>query len=313
MNWKRFQRCKVRWAFVVLSLNRITEAPLLRTFAALCRPFRCSDLHTVELDMKLIDIRQTGLAQNRLLYVVFFVLRSILNVKLFMFSYYGSKSKIVDLYPPPKHGKIIEPFAGSARYSLKYFDKDVLLVDKYDVIVRIWKWLQQCSAADILKLPEPKLGEKINRDNFDCIEASWLVGFLIQQGVARPGLTASKFSVGEMPGQKKRIASQLFKIKHWTIKQGCYMDLENEQATWFVDPPYEVGGYKYKHCQIDFKKLAEWCKSRDGQTIVCENSQATWLPFTPMVKIQGVNNFNPTEVIWSNHVTNYDNVQMGLF
>jgi hypothetical protein len=32
----------------------------------------------VELDMKLIDIRQPGLAQNRLLCVVFFVLRSIL-------------------------------------------------------------------------------------------------------------------------------------------------------------------------------------------------------------------------------------------
>ena len=30
-----------------------------------------------------------------------------------MFSYYGSKGKIVDYYPPPKHKKIIEPFAGS--------------------------------------------------------------------------------------------------------------------------------------------------------------------------------------------------------
>jgi len=34
-----------------------------------------------------------------------------------MFSYYGSKSKIVDYYPPPKHKRIIEPFAGSARYT----------------------------------------------------------------------------------------------------------------------------------------------------------------------------------------------------
>ena len=52
-----------------------------------------------------------------------------------MFSYYGSKSKVVDLYPRPKFDKIIEPFAGSARYALKYFDRDVLLVDKYEVIV----------------------------------------------------------------------------------------------------------------------------------------------------------------------------------
>ena len=85
-------------------------------------------------------IGQTGLAQNRLLYVVFFVLRSILNVKLFMFSYYGSKSKIVDYYPPPKYGKIIEPFAGSARYSLRFWQKDVLLVDKYPVIIEVWNY-----------------------------------------------------------------------------------------------------------------------------------------------------------------------------
>ena len=30
-----------------------------------------------------------------------------------MFSYYGSKSKIVGYYPKPEHNKIIEPFAGS--------------------------------------------------------------------------------------------------------------------------------------------------------------------------------------------------------
>ena len=55
-----------------------------------------------------------------------------------MWSYYGSKSKVVDLYPPPKFDKIIEPFAGSARYALKWFDRDILLVDKYPVIVDLW-------------------------------------------------------------------------------------------------------------------------------------------------------------------------------
>ena len=67
-----------------------------------------------------------------------------------MFSYYGSKSKIVDYYPPPKHKKIIEPFAGSARYSLKYWQNDITIVDKYDVIVKIWKYLQQCEKNDII-------------------------------------------------------------------------------------------------------------------------------------------------------------------
>ena len=70
-----------------------------------------------------------------------------------MWSYYGSKANIVHAYPKPVFDKIIEPFAGSARYALRHFEKDVLLVDKYEVIVKIWKWLQTCSEGDILGLP----------------------------------------------------------------------------------------------------------------------------------------------------------------
>jgi hypothetical protein len=120
-----------------------------------------------------------------------------------MFSYYGSKSKIIDLYPAPKYGKIIEPFAGSARYALKYWYMDVLLVDKYEVIVRIWKWLQQCSPQDILKLPEPNIGETIKRDDFDCLEAAWLMGFMVQAGTATPSLTMSRFAEGYPARYKK--------------------------------------------------------------------------------------------------------------
>ena len=57
-----------------------------------------------------------------------------------MFSYYGSKSKIVDYYPPPKHKRIIEPFAGSARYSLKYFDREINLYDKYPIVIEVWHY-----------------------------------------------------------------------------------------------------------------------------------------------------------------------------
>jgi len=66
-----------------------------------------------------------------------------------MFSYYGSKSRIVDVYPPPKFDKVIEPFAGSARYALKYWQKEVLLVDKYDVITDIWTYLINATEKDI--------------------------------------------------------------------------------------------------------------------------------------------------------------------
>ena len=91
--------------------------------------------------------------------------------------------------------------------------------------------------------------------------------------------------------------------------------MPNENATWFIDPPYEFGGEHYKNGtkDIDFAILGDWCKSRNGQTIVCENMKANWLPFKPMVKIQGACQTFTTEAIWSNLPTNYDNVQQTLF
>ena len=228
-----------------------------------------------------------------------------------MFSYYGSKSKIVDYYPPPKHKRIIEPFAGSARYSLKYWQNDVLLVDKYPVIVGIWNYLIQATKADILSLPDLKTGDNVDSFNLSQ-EEKWLIGFCINGGSAQPKKTAKDYNTwGEA---KIRIADDVQKIKHWKAILGSYDELENEEATWFIDPPYQFGGHEYKcsNKNIDFAKLAEWCMSRNGQVIVCENTKADWLPFKPMVEMQGTM-FRTTEAIWSNQRTNYDAVQQSLF
>jgi hypothetical protein len=230
-----------------------------------------------------------------------------------MWSYYGAKTKVIDLYPKPKHGKIIEPFAGTARYALKYFDRDVLLVDKYDVIVRIWKWLQQASDKDILGLPDYKAGDVIDRSTFDVIEQAWLVGFMIQAAVNGPRLTVTPMGAKNYPRQKKSIARQLFKIRHWDIRLGSYEDIENQEASWFIDPPYQFGGEYYvkSNKDLDYAALAAWCKSRKGQVIVCENTKATWLPFKPMRKMSGTIH-TTTEAIWSNEKTNFDATQMSM-
>ena len=230
-----------------------------------------------------------------------------------MFSYYGSKGKIVDYYPPPKHKRLIEPFAGSARYSLKYFDRDVTLYDKYPVIIDVWKYLQQTSEKDILALPRLKRGEKFkDHTQLSEIEKKFY-GFITQAGS-----TGERYTVGTMQGVNvdadlKKIAKQLFKIRHWEIKLGCYTEIPNEEATWFIDPPYQFGGHEYKHSnkKINFTELGEWCKERDGQIIVCENTKANWLPFKPMLEMQGTM-FKTTEAIYSNHKTNYDNEQILL-
>jgi len=231
-----------------------------------------------------------------------------------MFSYYGSKSKIVDYYPPPKYGKIIEPFAGSARYSLKYFDRDVLLVDKYENVIKVWKWLQQCSKNDILKFPRLEKGMDIRKMDLSDVERIFM-SFLVASG--RPSNIVTKFMDFSNGRENtfKNIANNLDKIRHWEIRLGSYDEIENEEATWFIDPPYQFGGEHYKESNknISFDSLAEWCKSRNGQVIVCENTKADWLPFKPVVSIQGACQTNTKEAIWSNHKTNYDNVQMGLF
>jgi site-specific DNA-adenine methylase len=233
-----------------------------------------------------------------------------------MWSYYGSKTNIVDAYPRPKHSKIIEPFAGTARYALKYFDRDVLLVDKYEVIVKIWQWLQKCSSSDILGLPRFKKGDNINDVTYDCEEARLLTGFLVGFGFATPRDTAT-VRLRNRPNAQNytigRIAAELYKIRHWTIRHGSYNEIENEPATWFVDPPYQFGGHAYKHSnkKIDFDHLSQWSRDRKGQVIVCENTKATWMDFKPLVNQNCLSGKN-LEAIWTNEVVSYAGRQLEI-
>jgi len=228
-----------------------------------------------------------------------------------MFSYYGSKSKIVDVYPPPKFDKVIEPFAGAARYALKYWQKEVLLVDKYDVITDIWAYLINATEKDILNLPKMVKGDNV--DDFDLSKVEkQLIGFCINGGSSQPKKTVQKYNTWETA--RIEISKNIEKIKHWQIIKDDYINLENVEATWFIDPPYMFGGEYYRHStkNIDFVKLGEWCKSRNGQVIVCENTKADWLPFKPMVSMQGMM-YKTVEAIWSNIPTNFDNEQQTLF
>ena len=50
-------------------------------------------------------------------------------------------------------------------------------------------------------------------------------------------------------------------------------------------PFFTFFGGKYR--DIDFPALGEWCRTRSGQVMVCENVGATWLPFTPFRDIKG--------------------------
>ena len=210
-----------------------------------------------------------------------------------MFSYYGSKSKVIEHYPAPSYKKIIEPFAGSARYSLKYHDKDVLIMEKFDKVYKIWKYLQNASKEQILRLPND-ITDLRAMDLLD--EEKYLIGYCIGRGSARPRNKCGKFN--NWIQDKIRIADSVEKIKHWDIRFGDYREIENEEATWFVDAPYKMQIHGYNHKIDNYDELADWCKSRKGQVIVCENSHGDWLPFRPLRQMQGINK-QTLEVIWT--------------
>lgn len=222
-----------------------------------------------------------------------------------MFSYYGSKSRVAKYYPKPEYDTIVEPFAGTASYSLLdgNWERNVILVDKYDVIARLWKWLQKCSRQDVLGLPRLKCGETVDDFQFDCVEAKWLVGFIITGAPSSPKKTASKWKTVIRPNTQNYklslIADSLHKIRGWNIVNGDYRCISNIKATWFVDAPYFYGGKYYKHSKMDYDQLKQWVTSRNGQAIVCENTKADWLPFSPLVAMHG-NKYDTTEAMWTN-------------
>jgi hypothetical protein len=236
-----------------------------------------------------------------------------------MWSYYGAKTNLIGFYPKPKFDTVIEPFAGSARYSLKYFDRNIILIDKYKIVVAIWKWLQKCSPNDILKLPRNlTYNDRFEDINFSCEEERWFMGFIYGCGAERPRNYPTIRKTVDRPNHVNynlgRIAKQLFKIKHWTIIEGDYLATPNCEATWFIDPPYQYGGAAYVMSNkfLNFSELADWCRSRKGQTIVCENTKADWMDFMP-IKEQKGSRFKTTEAIWCNEMTVYNNIQTKLF
>jgi hypothetical protein len=172
----------------------------------------------------------------------------------------------------------------------------VILCDAYDVIIRIWKYLQQAKPEDILRLPDVKDGQPIPLQL--CDEEKWLMGFCVNRGSAQPKLSASRFN--DWARDRESISKQVHKIRHWNIARAAasYDSLGNARATWFIDPPYQgqMGNY-YKHHEIDYGQLADWCKSRWGESIVCENAAATWLPFAPIAAHDGSMR-RTTEAIW---------------
>jgi hypothetical protein len=225
------------------------------------------------------------------------------------FGYYGGKWRdALKHYPVPEHDTIVEPFAGSAGYALRYADRNVILCEIDPIVCAIWQYLVRVTPSEILAIPDVRPSGSV--DDLDaCQEAKWLVGFWLNRATASPRRSPSRWMRDRIrPGSfwgnrvRQTIARQLPAIHHWKVFNRNYAECPTpRRATWFVDPPYECAGkhYRFGSEQIDYGALAQWCRSRPGQVIVCENEGAQWLPFRELADVKTTRaQRRSKEVIW---------------
>lgn len=228
------------------------------------------------------------------------------------FKFYGSKYRIAPLYPAPKHGRVIEPFAGSASYSTLHADRAVVLFDTDPDVAALWRWLIAADPADVRRLPVcPDLPPGLDIRSVDAPrEAQLLIRYWQRVGRSRCW-TISKW--GHLSGfwcaaTRDRVAAQLPAIRHWRAYQGSLLGRAFPDATdttWFLDPPYQAQSRVYGAAP-DFPAMGAWARTLPGQVIVCEAPGSDWLPFRPFCTAlngpagSGEGRKQRPELIWTN-------------
>ena len=204
-----------------------------------------------------------------------------------MFYYYGRKKKIASYYPLPNCSSIVEPFAGSAAYSMhgENWKKDVILVEKDKKVAEIWKWIiNDATSNNILSFPDLQVGEKSS-------EFLHIVHAVTKQAFTYKTIKVTQILANNWKTSKKYMASNVHKVKHWKIICDDYKNSPNIEATWFIDPPYKGSpglGYKQSSAMIDYNDLSSWTKERKGEVIFCEGESGDYLPFRPLTNVNGV-------------------------
>lgn len=202
-----------------------------------------------------------------------------------MFNFFGRKARMLNKYPPPASRTIVEPFAGSAAYAVHHrrAATRVVLVERDATVCDLWRRLLSMTRAEVLDAPIPEVGST-------CSD------FWVATSAARTTKdTPSTFQVTSRMREEfirslPRIAAVVDECRHFEVINGDYSEAPDIEADWFIDPPYQYqagrwdrtagGRYLYGSRALDYPQLALWCNERRGQTIVCEQRGALWLPWT---------------------------------
>ena len=214
-----------------------------------------------------------------------------------LFKWFGSKWLSSKTLPAPIYDTIVEPFAGSAGYSLRYCDRDVLLYEKNDQIRSLWQWLiGTATQTDILDIP---IGLTEGTDiRFIGLSPGQI---LLLKNWQRTNNVGNCWTVSpwcNKPGQwtestRSRISEEFQAIRHWKIGgTDGMLGFNNRIATWFIDPPYQFN-YQYRQAPISYYDLSVKALQCRGQVIVCEAA---------CPKTQVVPNYLPFE-FFGNRVT----------
>jgi site-specific DNA-adenine methylase len=223
------------------------------------------------------------------------------------FSYFGAKWRLARWYPiPDLKEPFVEPFAGAAGYSTYWEARQAVLVEKDPRVAGVWDYLIKTPAEEILCLPDLPADGCVE-DLQICQEAKHLIGFWLACGRAEPAKRWSAWNLTSMKGGfryshnpliwgprvRARLAEQVAKIRDWRVICASWDSVDYPgRANWLVDPPYTLQGHTYKHHSVDYPRLGEWCRTREGLLVVCEGPEATWLPFEPFRLQLGTNGKN---------------------
>lgn len=234
------------------------------------------------------------------------------------FAYYGAKHGLARRYPAPAHDTIVEPFAGSAGYSVFHAARvdRVMLFDADAAVVALWHRVLAMTTEDLDAIDDAIHAERTT----DPILGGMAGSSTLHATLGGTSRQITPRMRTDWPKVRRRFERTMPHLHKFSITHGTYDTAPDIEATWHIDPPYQPillnsnrtlndqAGNAYRHGAdgIDYDALGEWCRTRRGLVMVCEQSPAAWLPFFPLAHQgngAGVGGARRLEVIWRNDLS----------